>query len=72
MKLVVMNRPAPGDFVASKFSDGYWYRGLVKSVSADFAKVVYIDYGNEETADVHSLHILEDVYKSLPSLVRQT
>jgi len=41
--------PERDDVVATRFSDGQWYRALVLSVKADKARVFYGDYGNMDT-----------------------
>ncbi|XP_012278386.1 uncharacterized protein LOC105698585 isoform X2 [Orussus abietinus] len=58
--LPTVERPVSGNIYAAKF-DGVWHRVLLKCVKP--AKVLYIDYGNEEHVDLKELLELEKYCK---------
>ncbi|KAL2078027.1 hypothetical protein ACEWY4_025712 [Coilia grayii] len=65
--------PEAGEICAVKFSqDQIWYRGLVQTVSGDqqSAKVLYIDFGNEEDVPFERIKPLPDtVDRSAPNAI---
>ncbi|KAL0984548.1 hypothetical protein UPYG_G00143080 [Umbra pygmaea] len=61
--------PDTGEVCAVKYSlDQNWYRGLVQSVAADdkSAKILYIDFGNEEHVTLDRLRPLDASIDPLP------
>ena len=62
-----LSRPQVNDFCAAKYSeDGVWYRARVSKVTAGGAEVVFVDYGNSETASLANLKVLQPQFTSLP------
>lgn len=56
--------PVKNELVACRFlADGNYYRAKVLDVSADAVKVVYVDYGNQDTATKDMLKPLTDSLK---------
>ncbi|XP_014478410.1 PREDICTED: maternal protein tudor-like isoform X3 [Dinoponera quadriceps] len=48
--------------------DSEWYRAQILSVNGDKVKVVYVDYGNEETLSIMSLRTIhDDLVTKLPA-----
>ena len=62
-----LSRPQVGDFCAAKYSeDDVWYRARVSKVTAGGAEVIFVDYGNSETASLANLKVLQPQFTSLP------
>ncbi|XP_076177543.1 protein tudor isoform X2 [Ptiloglossa arizonensis] len=40
--------------------DNQWYRAQILGINADNVKVLYVDYGNEETVTLRSLRLMHD------------
>ncbi|XP_019700708.2 maternal protein tudor isoform X3 [Harpegnathos saltator] len=48
--------------------DSEWYRAQIVNISGDKVKVVYVDYGNEETLSIMSLRTIhDDLVTKLPA-----
>ena len=59
----------PGRFVAAQFSeDDQWYRALILSVECEGAKVLFVDYGNE---DVISFSRIRELFSRFTSIAAQ-
>ncbi|KAH9523644.1 hypothetical protein Btru_040566, partial [Bulinus truncatus] len=55
-----------GQLCAALYSDQSWYRVKIESPSGDgIYQVFYIDHGNRETADISTLRVLPDKFKTL-------
>lgn len=47
------------DLCVAKSEDGNWYRGRVEEIIDDTVKILYIDYGNDETVLKTNLKVLD-------------
>ncbi|XP_061943074.1 maternal protein tudor isoform X1 [Apis cerana] len=48
--------------------DNQWYRAQILGINGDNIKVLYVDYGNEETVSLTSLRLIrDDLIKKLPA-----
>lgn len=60
--------PKGGDLVSAKFSDGAWYRAIIRRASPvkKEAEVTFIDYGNQDTVSYSNIRPLDPKFRSLP------
>ncbi|XP_052771757.1 tudor domain-containing 6-like [Mya arenaria] len=62
-------KPQNGDFIAALYSDGSWYRGLVKSkTDAGLYSVQFVDYGNTDDVKTENLRPLDEKFANLPAM----
>lgn len=62
-------KPREGDYVAAKFTDNVWYRGLVKKqLDAETFSVFFVDYGNTETLNCGLITELNSKYTCLKAM----
>lgn len=60
-------RPSVGDMVVASYENS-WCRAVIVGIAADTAKVLYVDYGNEETVQINGLRKVTDELQKLPVL----
>ena len=63
----VLNNPCIGMSCCARFSqDGDWYRGRIKGVVSNGAKVEFVDYGNEEIVPFRDIKDPDKTFMQLP------
>ena len=62
----VESSPAVGKPVAARFTDGAWYRAVVKKSSPADLVVHFVDYGNTATVEKQLAKRLKEEYCKLP------
>ncbi|XP_043200653.1 uncharacterized protein LOC122369751 isoform X2 [Amphibalanus amphitrite] len=60
-------QPQTGRPVAARFTDGAWYRALVRSVSPSELRVLFVDYGNCEVVPRREVKRLKEEHCRLPA-----
>ncbi|KAF0298266.1 Tudor domain-containing protein 1 [Amphibalanus amphitrite] len=60
-------QPQTGRPVAARFTDGAWYRALVRSVSPTELRVLFVDYGNCEVVPRREVKRLKEEHCRLPA-----
>ncbi len=58
--------PQVGTICAAKYSDGYWYRGQVSSITDNTATVLFVDYGNSDVCSLNELKVLDEALAGKP------
>ena len=62
-----LQSPYVGVHCSAPYHDGSYYRGIVKAVDSQYAKVFYLDFGNTEVVPVNNLFTLSSKFISLPA-----
>ncbi len=71
VSLVTKTPLVKGSLCAAKFSDGYWYRAEVLSVSGTICEVRFIDYGNKDMVDLKNMTYCPEEFLSAPCFAIQ-
>ncbi|CAL1541995.1 unnamed protein product [Lymnaea stagnalis] len=71
-KVAPLSNPQVGHPCVALYSeDSLWYRGLITSVSVNQCKVLFVDYGNEETIGVENVRTMLPEIASVPIMAIQ-